>query len=53
VLHAVTDLTKDLGADPRRHRAVLASCAAALALIALSIPWPGLKYARPLVRAFW
>jgi hypothetical protein len=53
VLHAVSDLTKDLAADPRRHRAVLASCAAALALIALSIPWPGLKYARPLLRAFW
>jgi hypothetical protein len=53
VLHARNDMTKKLGADPRRHRALLVSCAVALALIALSIPWPGLRYARPLFRALW
>jgi hypothetical protein len=53
VIHARTGMTRRLGADPRRHRAVFASCAIALALIAASIPWPGLRYARPLLRAVW
>jgi hypothetical protein len=50
VLHARSDMTKKLGADPRRHRSLAAACGVALLLIAISIPWPGLPYARPLLR---
>ena len=53
VLHAGNVRAKRHGADPRRHRTVLIAAALALALIAGSIPWPGLPYARPLLRAPW
>ena len=52
-LHVGNVRAKRNGADPIRHRTVLVACAAALVLIALSIPWPGLPYARPLLRAPW
>jgi hypothetical protein len=53
VLHAGNVRGKRHGEDPRRHRTVLIATALALALIAGSIPWPGLPYARPLLRAPW
>jgi hypothetical protein len=53
VLHVGKVRARRHGADPRRHRTVLIAAAVALALIALSIPWPGLPYARPLLRAPW
>jgi hypothetical protein len=53
VLHAGNVRAKQLGADPQRHRTVAIAAALALVLIAGSIPWPGLPYARPLLRAPW
>lgn len=38
------------GQDPARHRTVSIALAAALLLFLVSIPWPGLPYARPLLR---
>ena len=53
VLHVGNVRAKRDGEAPQRHRTVLIATALALALIAGSIPWPGLPYARPLLRAPW
>jgi len=50
VLHVGLLRAKRLGADPKRHRSVLVSTAAALVLFVVGVPWPGLPYARPLLR---
>jgi hypothetical protein len=51
VLHAGRARGRRFGGDPQRHRTLMIATALALALIAGSIPWPGLPYARPLLRA--
>lgn len=38
--------------DVRRHRSVALSVGLSLLVIALTIPWPGTPYARPLLRAW-
>jgi hypothetical protein len=50
VLHVGMARARRLGADPRRHRAVLLTTFSALVLFLFGVPWPGLPYARPLLR---
>ncbi len=50
VLHVGVVRAKRLGDAPERHRAFLKTVALAFACFLAGIPWPGLAYARPLVR---
>lgn len=49
-LHVGSARARRWHADPRRHRAVLRTVAAALLCVLIGIPWPGLPYVRPLLR---
>jgi hypothetical protein len=50
VLHAMRKRSVNAGSPRLRHRRVWTGSAAFLGLVCTSIPWPGLRHGRPLVR---
>jgi hypothetical protein len=50
VLHVGSVRARRWNSEPQRHRAVLRTTATALLCFAIGLPWPGLPYARPLLR---
>lgn len=50
IIHIARARSRRLSAPGLRHRRVLLSTLAALALILIAIPWPFLPYGRPLLR---
>lgn len=53
VLHIGRKRSTRATTDALRHRRVWTSTLAALLLIAIGIPWPGMPYGRPLFRGLW